>query len=64
MPELIQQVNIVSNSIFHVVDFWLDSILGGYTTEFTIDATQYYSTMEREFFKGTWRVFKIIVYIN
>jgi hypothetical protein len=51
-PELIQQVNNVSNSISHVVDFWLDNILGGYTTEFTIDETQYYSTVGREFSKG------------
>jgi hypothetical protein len=34
------------------VDFWLDSVLGGYITEFSIECTQSYSVVEREFFKG------------
>jgi hypothetical protein len=51
-PELIQQVNTISNQISCTVDFWLDSVLGGYITEFSIDCTQSYSVVEREFFKG------------
>jgi hypothetical protein len=31
-PELVIQLNSVSNQTTHVVDFWLDSILGGYIT--------------------------------
>jgi hypothetical protein len=49
--ELIRQVNTVSNWVSCVVDFWLDSILGGYINEFSIDCTHSYSTVEREFFK-------------
>jgi hypothetical protein len=52
MPELIQHVNTISNSVSCAVDFWLDSILGGYTTKFRINATQSYSIAERDFFKG------------
>jgi hypothetical protein len=51
-PELIQQVNTISNWISRAVDFWLDSVLGGYITEFSIDCTQSYSVVERELFKG------------
>jgi hypothetical protein len=36
----------------YVVDFWMDSILGGYITKFSIDYTQAYSFTERDFFKG------------
>jgi hypothetical protein len=52
---LIQQVNTISNQISHAVDFWMDSVLGGYITEFSIDCTQSYSVVEREFFKGPHR---------
>jgi hypothetical protein len=45
-PELVRQLNFVSNKTSHTVDFWLDSILGGYITEFTIDCTQSYSVAE------------------
>jgi hypothetical protein len=38
-PVLIQQVNTISNQISHKVDFWLDSVLRGYITEFSIDCT-------------------------
>jgi len=42
----------VSNSISRVVDFWIDSILRGYITEFAIDYTKSYSATKREFFQG------------
>jgi hypothetical protein len=51
-PELVRQLNYVSNNTSHAVDFWLDSILGGYITEFAVDCTQSYSVAERDFFKG------------
>jgi hypothetical protein len=50
--ELIKQLNTISNKVSHVVDFWLNSVLRGYITEFVIDCTQSYSVTEREFFKG------------
>jgi hypothetical protein len=51
-PELIRQLNTVSNKVSHAIDFWLNSILGGYITEFAVDCTQSYSVVERDFFKG------------
>jgi hypothetical protein len=50
-PELIHQLNTISNRISQQVDFWLDSILGNYITKFSIDCTQPYSVVERYFFK-------------
>jgi hypothetical protein len=38
-PEFIHKVNTISNQISCIVDFWLDSVLGGYITEFSIDCT-------------------------
>jgi hypothetical protein len=51
-PEFIQEVNTIINQISHKVDFWLDSILGGYITECAIDCTQSYNVVERDFIKG------------
>jgi hypothetical protein len=51
-PELVRQVDSVDNRTSHAVEFWLDSILGGYITKFSIDCTQAYSVTERDFFKG------------
>jgi hypothetical protein len=55
--ELIRQLNTISNKVFHEVEFWLNSVLGGYIIVFSIDCTQYYSVTEREFFKGTHEIF-------
>jgi len=49
-PKLVRQFNYVSNPTTHVVDFWLDNILGGYITEFVVYCTQSYSVAERDFF--------------
>jgi len=51
-PELIQQVKEVRNKTSCTFDYWLDSVLGGYVTKFSIDFTQSYSAIERELFKG------------
>jgi hypothetical protein len=52
-PQLIRQVNIISNQISHAVDFWLDSVLGGYITKFVIYCTQ-----------SAWNIFEITVYLD
>jgi hypothetical protein len=49
-PELIRKINTISNKVSHMVDFWLNSIMGGYITEFAVDCTQSYSVAERDFF--------------
>jgi hypothetical protein len=51
-PELVKRVEAVDNRTSRAVDFWMDSILGGYITEFSIDCTQAYNVAERDFFKG------------
>jgi hypothetical protein len=38
-PELVRQLNFVSNNTSRAIDFWLDSILGGYITKFVIECT-------------------------
>jgi hypothetical protein len=63
-PELVRQLNFVSNNTSRAVDFWLDSILGGYITEFIVDCTQSYSVAERDFFKGPWKVHEIVGYVD
>jgi len=35
-----------------VVDYWIDSILGGYVIEFEINTSTNYSEVEHRFFKG------------
>jgi hypothetical protein len=51
-PKLVRQLNYVSNPNTHAIDFWLDSILGGYIIKFVVDFIQLYSVAERDFFKG------------
>jgi len=48
----INRLKSVSNSISRAADYWFDSILGGYITEFTIDTVKSYSAAERYFYKG------------
>ena len=47
-----QEVAQVSNPISIAVDFWIDSILEGYVTEFFVEAITSYSEVERQFFQG------------
>ena len=42
----------VSNPISRAVDFWIDSILEGYVSEFTIEAINTYSEAKKHFFQG------------
>jgi len=51
-PELIYQLKEVSKPISRAVDLWIDSILKGYITKFSIDCTKSYSAAERELFYG------------
>ena len=52
--QLTQEVVQVSNAISRAVDFWIDSILEGYVTEFAVEAITSYSEVERHFFEGPW----------
>ena len=42
-PELIQELQEVDNRASQAVEIWLDSILEGYITNFTVDTTKYYN---------------------
>ena len=50
--QLVHEVTSVSNDISRVIDFWVDSILQGYITEFVVDTITSYSEAERNFFQG------------
>ena len=47
-----QEITQVSNPISRDVDFWIDSILEGYVTEFVVEAITSYSEAERKIFQG------------
>lgn len=49
---MIQQLKGINNPISHAVDFWYDSILEGYVTEFAVNTVKSYNATKREFFKG------------
>ena len=51
-PQLIQRLKNVSNPMSRDVDFWVDSILEQYITEFVVDTITSYSEAERNFFQG------------
>jgi hypothetical protein len=38
-PKLVRQLDSVSNQTSRAIDFWMDSILGGYIIEFEVDCT-------------------------
>ena len=50
--EVIQRLNNIDNSISRAVDFWLNSLLEGFVTEFAIETLKAYRKAERLFFKG------------
>ena len=49
---LVHVVTSVSSVISRDVEFWVDSILQGYITEFAVDTITSYSEAERNFFQG------------
>jgi hypothetical protein len=42
----------VNNKFTRIVDFWLDSIVTGFITEFVAGTTNPYSAAEQEFIRG------------
>jgi hypothetical protein len=51
-PVEITQLQQVNNKFTRAVDFWLDSIVAGFITEFAVDTTKSYTTTEKDFLKG------------
>ena len=52
---LVRKVTSVSNTISRAIDFWVDSILQGYITDFAVEAITSYSEDERIFIQGPRR---------
>ena len=50
--EVMQRLKKIDNSISRVVDFWINSLLEGFVTEFAVDMLKAYSEEDRLFFKG------------
>ena len=53
--KLVHEITSVSNTIYRVVHFWVDSILQGYITELVVETITSYSEAERNFFQGPQR---------
>ena len=51
-PVQIEQLQQVNNKFTRVVDFWLDSIVEGFITEFVVNTTKSYNTTKQEFLQG------------
>ena len=51
-PELVRRLEASEDKIAQVVNHWLDRIIGGFITEFTIDLTVSYNEAERHFLNG------------
>lgn len=51
-PELVKRLKRYDYKDLRVVDYWIDSILVSFITEFVIDTSVSYSEFERRFFKG------------
>jgi hypothetical protein len=45
----IEQLQQVNNKFTRAVDFWLDSIVAGFITEFAVDTVKSYNATEKEF---------------
>jgi hypothetical protein len=48
----IAQLHQVNKKFTHVVDFWLNSIVAHFITEFAVDTVKSYNTSEKEFLRG------------
>ena len=53
-PEVIHRLERTYNPISHAVDYWLNSLLEGFVTEFSVETLKDYNEAERYFFKGYW----------
>lgn len=51
-PKLVHRLEAIEDKITHAVDHWLDHIIGGLVTKFTVDTSVNYNDAERHFFKG------------
>ena len=50
--ELVWRLEASVEKIAHIIDHWLDCIIGGFVTEFAVNTFIIYSEEERHFLKG------------
>jgi len=50
--DLVHRLEASKDNIVHVVDHWLDQIIGGFIIEFVVDTLVSYNEVERCFLKG------------
>jgi hypothetical protein len=51
-PIQMAQLQQVNNKFTRAVDFWLDTIVAGFITEFAVDTAKSYNTAKQEFLRG------------
>ena len=51
-PKLVRKLQATEDKIMCAIDHWLDRIIGGFITEFTVDTSVSYNEAERCFLKG------------
>ena len=61
IDQLVREITSLSITISRAVDFWVDSILQGYITEFAVDTITSYSEVERNFFQGPRRRYLLCI---
>ena len=50
--DLVRRLEASKDKITHIVDHWLNRIIGGFITEFAVDTSVSYNEVERCFLKG------------
>ena len=61
---MVREITTVSNTINTAVDFWVDSILQGYITEFSIELIALYSEANFFFPRTPKKIFVIYQYMD
>jgi hypothetical protein len=49
----IMRLKRVNKKFMHTIDFWLDNIIVGHITKFTVDTSKSYSVTEQDFLKSS-----------
>ena len=62
--QLISEITSVSNPISRAIDFWVNSILQGYITEFAVETINSYSEAEFFFPRASKKLFVIYKYMD
>jgi len=50
-PEIVRRLQALKDNITHVVDHWIDHVIGGFVVEFAVNTSVSYSEVELRFLK-------------